>query len=74
MSEKLIDERKKFERKLTELRNSQGEKVALRFLQTTIEVANWLKYSGHGELTLSAKNSVLANKMNAREIVPVYEN
>jgi hypothetical protein len=58
-----------FQGKLTELEKRYGPKTKLRTYQVLTEVVKWLDESGHGNITLSAVDHLLGQKIRAETII-----
>ena len=60
-----------FDVEITALENKMGSKTRLRTYQVLTEVVRWLHHCGHGNITLSAVNSLLAEKLKTETIVSI---
>ena len=58
-----------FKRQIAELERRCGPKTKLRTYQVLTEVVRWLHESGHGNITLSAVDHLLGQKIRAETII-----
>jgi hypothetical protein len=58
-----------FQGQLAELEKRFGPKTKLRTYQVLTEVVRWLDESGHGNITLSAVDHLLGQKIRAETII-----
>jgi len=58
-----------FQTQIAELEKRFGPKTRLRTYQVLTEVVKWLRESGHGNITLSAVNHLLGQKIRAETII-----
>ena len=60
-----------FESEIAALQHHAGTTAELRTYQVLAEVVRWLRQSGHGNVTLSAVNSLLGTKIRTETIIAV---
>jgi len=58
-----------FQKQIAELEERFGPKTKLRTYQVLTEVVRWLHESGHGNITLSAVDHLLGQKIRAETII-----
>lgn len=64
----MITERR-FQNQIAELEKRFGSKAKIRTYQVLTEVVRWLRVSGHGNLTLSAMDHLLGQKIRTETII-----
>jgi len=58
-----------FQRQIAELEKRFGPRTKVRTYQVLTEVVKWLHESGHGNITLSAVDHLLGQKIRAETII-----
>ena len=66
-----MTDEEQFDLAIMALEKEKGLKARLRAYQVFTEVSRWLCQCGHGNLTLSAFNSLLGEKLKTETIVNV---
>jgi len=59
----------RFQNQIAELEKQFGSKAKIRTYQVLTEVVRWLRISGHGNLTLSAVEHLLGQKICTKTII-----
>jgi len=63
-----------FESEVSALEQEVGMNAKMRTYQVFAEVVRWLRQNGHGNVTLSAVNNLLGEKIRTETIVSVAQN